>query len=211
MGHAIVGVNGGRAFTRNLCLGNQWNWATGGLKQPAVYINLNMPGVPALRGAFGPAGFCESRDPYCRAHNYGYSAAQYAVTYARSQGVYATEYWLDIETMNEWSTDSTENAQVIQGAVNYLLEQGLTVGIYSTPYQWTTIAGSYSPGLPVWTAGATDLADARSRCAVQYAFGGGSVVMVQWVEEFDRNWMCESPPVRGFDRLRPPLAVRDDR
>ncbi|OAI40831.1 hypothetical protein AYO38_04940 [bacterium SCGC AG-212-C10] len=208
MGHAVVGVNGGRAFTRNLCLRSQWRWARAAMEEPAVYINLNMPGVPAVPSTSGPAGFCESHNPYCRAHNFGYAAARHAVAYARSQGVASSTYWLDVETMNAWSEDTVENAQVIQGALNYLEQQGFRVGVYSTPYQWTVIAGGYSPGLPVWTAGAVDFADARSRCHADYAFGGGAVVMVQWVDGFDRNWVCTPPEPRGFERLRPPTGNR---
>jgi hypothetical protein len=41
-----------------------------------------------------------------------------------------------------------------------------------------------------WTAGASDAESAPGRCNERYAFGGGEVVMVQWVETYDRNYVC---------------------
>ncbi|MCK9518136.1 MAG: hypothetical protein M0R74_03765, partial [Dehalococcoidia bacterium] len=75
--------------------------------------------------------------------------------------------------------------------IDYLEGVGLDVGIYSTPYQWGVIAGDYRPGLPVWTAGARDVYDAAARCDnPRYAFGGGTVELVQWVETYDMNYAC---------------------
>jgi hypothetical protein len=77
-----------------------------------------------------------------------------------------------------WRTPS--NAQVIQGALSYLTSTGVTVGIYSTATQWRTIAGTYSPGLPNWVAGAPDLGSAPTFCDASHAFGGGPVWLVQY-------------------------------
>lgn len=193
IGFGIVGVTGGKAFTRNPCLKEQWKWAQEGDGPAAVYINVNSPRDDSIPVGFPPF-ICIGDDAGCRSYRWGYLTARHAVAYARSQGVTTRDYWLDVETMNYWSPDRQANAEVIAGAIDYLQERGLNVGIYSTPYQWRLIAGDFAPGLPVWTAGAESLEDAMERCTEKYAFGGGEVVMVQWVEQFDRNWVC---PQRG--------------
>jgi hypothetical protein len=186
-----VGVNNGKAFTRNPCLASQYHWAKGGQSAPAVYINLHYPSAPTVSSLLGPAGLCSFDEAHCHAYNFGYNAARYATVYAGREGVRAATWWLDVETENTWSADVTLNQQVITGAIAYLEQRHQSVGIYSTPYQWGEIAGRFAPGLPVWTAGAEDLAEARARCGnPAYAFGGGSVQMVQFIEEFDTNVVC---------------------
>ncbi|HEY4670120.1 MAG TPA: hypothetical protein VIH05_10130 [Tepidiformaceae bacterium] len=186
----IVGVNGGRAYTRNRCLESQWRWASEAAGEAGVYINLNYPKQRTLGTVTGPAGTCTRDDRYCQAYNYGYNAARSSISYARAAGVETSNWWLDIETMNYWSDDKWLNRVVIAAAIDHLLEQRMNVGIYSTPYQWGVIAGDYAPGLPVWTAGALGLEGAKARCNSQYAFGGGTVRMVQWVETYDMNYVC---------------------
>ena len=103
----------------------------------------------------------------------------------------------DVETGNFWTEHTGFNAQVLAGAIDVLQETGHKVGIYSVPRMWRIIAGDYAPGLPNWTAGAADLAEAKTRCTDQYAFGGGKVVLVQYVsEEFDTNWACPGNIIR---------------
>ncbi len=192
IGFGIVGVTGGRAFTENPCLASQWEWATRGDYPAEVYINVDYWRHTSYHQFFGPAGLCSPWDVMCRAYNYGWNTARHAVDYGRSQGVDASRWWLDVETMNYWSPDKQANARVIAGAIDYLQEEGLEVGVYSTPYQWGVIAGDFAPGLPVWTAGALNLYDAASRCGnPRYAFGGGHIELVQWVEVYDRNYACE--------------------
>jgi hypothetical protein len=158
---------------------------------PALYMNINAPaGRAAARALSGPGGNCRVEDMACQSYNFGYNAAMHAVAYARSQGVSAPFWWLDVETANTWLDDRALNARVIQGAIEGLRAQGLSVGIYSTSYQWTVIAGSFSPGLPVWAAGASDHVDAPGHCA-RGAFGGGTVVLVQHPNSgFDGNVAC---------------------
>src|SRR6266480_2425330 len=64
-GFGIVGVNGGRPFTQNPCLGPEWQWALSNKGAPAYYMNLSNPGTA------DPAG-------------YGAQAAAYAFNYASS-------------------------------------------------------------------------------------------------------------------------------
>jgi hypothetical protein len=71
------------------------------------------------------------------------------------------------------------------------------VGIYSTNFQWSVIAGQVSVtsnlnGLPSWLAGASSEKDARSRCATGTPLtSGGSVAVVQYVSKnLDYNVSC---------------------
>lgn len=189
-GFAIIGVNGGKAYTRNRCFQEQYEWARRFEEKPAVYINLNAVDRMGLNTIVGPAGICAPTDSWCTAYNYGFNAARDAVAVARAQGADPQMWWLDVETMNRWSEDRHLNARLIGGAIEYFTQNQLETGIYSTPYQWNVIAGKYAPGLDVWTAGAEHLVDAQSRCTDRYAFGGGKVRLVQYVETFDTNWVC---------------------
>ncbi|HLH74807.1 MAG TPA: hypothetical protein VKX96_16085, partial [Chloroflexota bacterium] len=174
----VIGVNGGKAYTTNPCFGEQYQWASASGQLPAVYINLNYPrDASAANGRTGPRGTCPPEDAACLAYNYGYNAAQFAVTTAHSQGVSPTNWWLDIETANYWSPNQALNAQVIQGAIDYLQSQNLHVGIYSVVSMWQTIAGSFAPGLPNWVAQTNSKLPASAFCSSAFAFGGGTVSM----------------------------------
>jgi hypothetical protein len=187
----IVGVTGGKPYTVNRCLASQWQWADRAGYPGEVYINLDYWRRTSYTHFFGPAGLCSPLDAYCQGYNYGWNAAREAVAYGQAQGVDAVRWWLDVETMNHWSHDTAANARIIEGAIDYLEGEALEVGIYSTPYQWGVIAGGYAPGLPVWTAGARNVFDAAARCGnPRYAFGGGEIELVQWVETYDMNYAC---------------------
>jgi hypothetical protein len=187
----IIGVNGGKPFTGNRCLESQWDWLGQYSARDAVYINLDYPKAVNIHQLWGPAGFCGLDDLSCRTYNYGWNSAKDSLTRAKRAGIQTNEWWLDVETMNHWSEYRGLNERVIAGAIEYLQSRGLDVGIYSTPYQWGVIAGGYSPGLPVWTAGAENFLEAVSRCDnPKYAFAGGAVELVQYVETYDTNVIC---------------------
>jgi len=180
----IVGVTGGRAFTQNACLASDYAWAATNTMTPAaaytapsLYLNLNAAiGSTASQGASGPYGTCKKGDRTCLAENYGWNAAEYAYNDAASAHATSVMWWIDIETANSWWPQTALNDDVIQAAVAYLQQpgQGVTVGIYSSPSQWQTIAGSYSPNLPNWVA------EPSASCkAAQPLWNGGSVWLVQ--------------------------------
>lgn len=186
----IVGATGGRAYTANTCFAAELSWAETAPAPPSAYMNLNYAiGSTASNGNTGPAGTCGRKDKACIAYNYGYNAAAYAASLVPSSVTIST-WWLDIETSNSWSTNTSLNVDVIQGAVDYWQTHGATVGIYSTASQWQTIAGSYAPGLPNWVASATS-ATANSFCSASHAFGGGTVWLVQYPSNgFDGDYAC---------------------
>jgi len=157
-------------------------------------MNLNYRiGRTAKNGNDGPLGKCGKRDNDCRDYNYGSNAAEAAFLYANSQGASSEVWWIDIETANSWSRKSAQNVLVIQGAVDYLVGQGRTVGIYSTSFQWGQITGGYDGfGVPIWIAGATDAATAAAFCEnSSLFFAGGDPWLVQYVENgLDRDYAC---------------------
>ena len=198
-GFGIIGVNNGRAMTQNPCIPAQLAWAKKGAADPSVYINTNSP----------PAGFqtalCVKTDRICIAFEYGRQAAAYAVSYVDRHSPGISRYWLDVETENTWSTDTHENASVLRGMLASLTGAGKSVGIYSTSYQFTRIAGSFSPGLDNWVPRPEAKRDtAAAFCRTTPPFGGGRVVMIQLWYTFDENYACPAqnsspiPPATTF-------------
>ncbi|HET7654445.1 MAG TPA: hypothetical protein VFK42_15515 [Acidimicrobiales bacterium] len=173
---AIVGVNGGRPFTGNRCLAQQWQWAQAH-GAASVYVNV-ANGAPL-----------DETGSYV----YGLQTIDWALGYAQSQGVEVPFVWLDVETLNRWNkTNKAVNAQTIRGAIDRLHERGIEAGVYSTAYMWRKIAGDYRPGVPVWYAtGVNDGSRAPDKCAPQWSFTGGPVYLVQYVAgNLDRNVTC---------------------
>ncbi len=193
---AVIGVTGGRPFTNNPCLFNEYAWATLAPTAPSLYMNVSGAfGSTADRGNTGPAGACGANDTSCRAYNYGFNAARDARAYASSAGVASQVWWLDVETANSWWPETAYNQRVIQGAHAFFALAGLTVGVYSTNYQWNLLMGSYRPQLPVWYATAAGYAGAPAYCANAYDFAGGGVLLVQYYGgDFDADYACAGAP-----------------
>jgi hypothetical protein len=188
---AVIGVNGGRPFTQNKCFADQYTWALKNYAKPAVYMNLSYITDRFRDYSFKGPNVCEDFDEPCLAYNYGFQAAQFAYQDTEQFKTKPSKWWLDIEIMNTWHPDPILNEQVIKGAIDFLQLKNQSVGIYSTPYQWVLIAGNYKPMLPVWAAGAKDKFTAQLRCNSKFAFTGGDVHMVQYIENnFDNNHVC---------------------
>jgi hypothetical protein len=185
----IVGVNDGRAFTHNPCLASQQQWGRGGFL--SLYMNLNAPPPNDPASLSGPAGTCGS-DTGCLAYNYGFNAARDAYAYASAQGASAGVWWLDVETANTWDPNPFNNGRTIQGALDALAATGVLAGIYSTSHQFTQIAGTDAPGVPVWVATGADFATAVAFCDPSHAFGGGRIFLTQYGDStgFDRDYAC---------------------
>ncbi|MGQ0630533.1 MAG: hypothetical protein ACT4P1_05785 [Sporichthyaceae bacterium] len=148
----IVGVNGGRAFSANPCLGDQFAWAEDLPHTAGLYINTGNPGPLSAR--WGVAG--DSDRAVCRdastasdagcAYNYGWHTAAEALRIASVAGVpiEGRTWWLDVETANSWEGSGVANAADLQGAFDYLRTHGVEeVGLYSTAFQWGEITGGY--------------------------------------------------------------------
>ncbi len=185
----IVGVNGGRMYTRNPCLGSEAAWAG-----PSLTLYVNADGLPddTTSGLYGPRGTCAVADLACRSYNYGRNAASYDVTYTRSLGIDSAMWWLDVEIGKPWRTDRLDaNVEVIRGLLDGLRTYGYIVGIYSTNYQWGVITGGgYTPGTPIWVPGAHNLTEAKQQCAPAHGFGGGTTWVTQWTVVYDQDYAC---------------------
>jgi hypothetical protein len=173
-GFGIVGVTGGKAMTQNPCLAEQYRWAQQEGSGAGLYVNVS----PA------PAG----TSPY----GWGAATVIDAVDYAGQAAASAPTWWLDVETTNGWGPDRDANAEVVRGAVDELQRHHIGVGVYSTGLQWRMIAGGYSPGVPVWVAGAPNDGSAGTWCSPDHGFGGGPVYVVQALPvRFDANTACQ--------------------
>lgn len=212
----IVGVNGGRVFSPNPCLGtgagpSELAWAG---MHAQLYANTGNPG-PELSSRWPhgqtfprPCNTSESPGPDtvdC-AYDYGWNAA--ADSYRIAVEAYvslgwapagatrtpvANRWWLDVETANSWRSDAALNVAALQGATDYLLSVDVaSVGFYSTQYQWNVITGgtmTFSDHRS-WVAGARNLRHARQKCSGS-GFTGGGVALVQFpADGFDADHRC---------------------
>lgn len=186
---AVVGANDGYPFSVNPCLASEASWAGPAL---SLYINLASPGGSnPSQWMTGPAGNCPAADTSCQSYNYGWNAATYSMSQASGQDVSSQTWWLDVETGNSWSSSTSDNAQVIQGAIDALEGAGKKVGAYSTAYQWGQIAGSYSPKVASWVATGGGSSDVQSWCAPSNSFTNGPVWLVQYGRgTWDGDYSC---------------------
>jgi len=131
---AIVGVNNGRPWNDNPCLAGEYTWARTSTSARPVgfYMNTANPGTlsshwgnPATPKSCNPL---MSDDPNC-AYDYGWNAAAEAMAWASSQtGTASGPWWLDVETANSWSANTAVNNADLQGSVDYLKQNGASVG-----------------------------------------------------------------------------------
>ncbi len=140
----IVGVNGGRPFTVNSCLGTEYSWAASHTGSVSLYINTGYSGAyrksitsscVSLASGGGLSGSAE------QAWEIGCSEADTSIADANGLGAVAA-WWLDVETGNSWSSSNLAlNRDAIQGAVTRLLQVSPNVGAYSDTLFWKTITG----------------------------------------------------------------------
>jgi hypothetical protein len=200
---AIVQVSGGALNNPpNPCYVREAVWAGADL---SAYIYLDgLPNPAPPESMTGPASRCARIRPVCQAYDFGFNWAHHWVDYSRLQGINPKLWWLDVETGSGW-TKPAINDGVIKGAADALQAAGVRAGIYSTPYQWATIAGALVfPGIPVWTAGAGNLTgpgySATSYCTMPgHSFAGGQLAMVQWGYSGDFPGAYKGPPF-PYDR-----------
>lgn len=213
---AIVGVNGGRVYSANPCLGSADGTGQLAWGGPAVelYANTANPG-PEL-SSYWPRGQTAPRpcdttalpgaDTLDCAYDYGWNAA--ADSYRTAVSAYvalglapadATRtpqdafWWLDVETANSWRDDPALNVAALQGARDYLESMRVAgVGFYSTPRMWAQITGDSDAFSrhPSWVAGASTLHGAMASCSDE-GFTGGPVQYAQYLKlGFDANHRC---------------------
>jgi hypothetical protein len=185
-----------------------------------LYVNTGNPGGlntpswpqnnvdPAGNTAANPHGVCDGSDSIACAWQYGWNRAVDDVVNkfppaAQAAGISIEPsvypWWLDVETANSWKAGSDfgfeSNRAVLEAMTAYFQSRGITVGIYSTNYQWGVIigpvpGGSNLNGLRNWRPGASDLATAQSYCGLTPLTAGGSVIMTQFTTDLDYNYSC---------------------
>jgi len=131
----VVGVNHGRPFTVNTCVGTEYGAAPRS-PLPSLYMNAAYSGAYRRNITSG----CSVASGGNQAWAIGCSEAEYSLQHAA--GLSAAMWWLDVETANSWSSGNVSlNQSAIQGAVDRLNQTGLPVGVYSTASMWKTITG----------------------------------------------------------------------
>ena len=213
----IVAVNEGVANVTNSCLATEMTWArasSGATSQPkvALYVNTADPGRAATgdwptndidpvtrKRVRDPYGVCGARDNQACAWQYGWNLADLD---ARIRGVPSPghyRWWLDVETVNSWSSSTQNNRADVDGMVAYFRSIGGTAGVYSTPRQWGPLmgtVGSTSPlyRLPDWIPGARTLSQAEKDCRLAPLTAGGTVTVTQWATRAaNSDFSCPSP------------------
>jgi hypothetical protein len=201
-GFGVVGVNGGRTFTPNPCLRDQWRWATAHGSFAGLYVNTGAFTDDQL-ATFLTTGARSCRgDVDCALYRWGRQGAAYALDLA---GDLPAPMWLlDVETANHWTDDAEQNTAILQGFIDEFEAAGKHLGIYSTSHQWNEIVGRYAPGLPLWVAGGPDAGPA-AYCA-GHAFAGGRAWLVQALSgQFDSDVLC-GPGAFAFASVFAPPA-----
>ena len=159
-GFVVVGINGGRPFTDNICLAREVAWArtrTG----VSAYINIDAP---------------RSGDPAA----YGSKVALDGLARAQRAHLSLPVLWLDVEVLNHWSTSAAANVAVINGALRALQQRAVVAGIYSSGPMWQQITGGAQLNVPVWLAtSVTDFRQLPQWCDI--GLGGHRADMAQYV------------------------------
>jgi hypothetical protein len=218
-GFGIVGVNDGKPFGANPCLGtgdgpSQLQWAGMGA---GLYVNTANPG-PALsthwpNGQMSPEQCDTTTSPGSDtagcAYDYGWNAA--ADSYQDAVNAYislgwaqagatrtpvANAWWLDVESANSWTSNTAFNVDELQGEADYLSSVGAaSVGFYANSSDWLTITGDTTSfaGYQSWVPGASTLSQAQANCAGGGITGGG-VALTQYPSGgFDGDYQCGTP------------------
>jgi len=210
----IVGVNEGRANTTNPCLAAEIGWARKSSDitiraKISFYVNTGNPGHFRVADwpvnnhdrvarvvIKDPYGRCAGRDDRACSWQYGWNMAEFD---ARTRGISHPgryRWWLDVETATSWDSSTWNNRADLEGMVAYFHRIGVTVGIYSTTYQWdkiVKIVPSTSPlyRLADWVPGARALAQAKANCRLAPLTGRGIIIATQWTAaKTDHDFSC---------------------
>jgi hypothetical protein len=185
----VVGVNGGLSFHPNNCVGEEASLYKNNL---SLYVNTGYPGLPlALKFQHYPKD-CSDSNLSCLAYNYGYNAGLYSVNYSLDHGVVSNNWWLDVELINSWDTNSYLNRMSLSGETN-AIESTLkpdTIGIYSTPTQWSIITNKWKDGSSDWLATGSNFKSVAASGCKTAGFSGGKTILVQFIENVDSDLAC---------------------
>lgn len=207
----VVGVNGGRLYTKNACLEAQLSWAGSGAE---LYLNTGNPG-PNLSTRYtsgtvaGKTCYTSNKNSTACAFLYGYRGA--ADSYATAKAAFSSigmtglndrTWWLDVERVNSWrglddnlpsdnflsaATAKALNVANLQGAVYYLesVAKVKRLGFYSVTSHWIAITGGTTvfADHETWMAVGTDGEQAAiNQCVSQPGFTGAPETRVQYID-----------------------------
>lgn len=167
---ALIGLNGGRPFTRNPCFAGEWASAQA---PRSVYVN----------SAYSPAMLAQVR-PGCRtvgrdqplppdaqsAFAIGCGEAAAALRMLGAMSSTPVGIWVDVERANSWSRHRSLNIATIEGMLDEILTSrpAAIVGVYSTLDSWSRIVGDWhSLSVPEWIGAVP----ASSACPSGFAEG----------------------------------------
>lgn len=177
--YGIVGVTGGLVYSQNSCAAAEAKKFT----NLSLYVNTGL-NTSSSSAFYTQAQVGCSGDSYCAAYNYGFNAATDALSYARSQGLSSSKWWLDVETSNTWNADVLQNQKSITGEFDALTAAGIqTIGIYSTTAQWKTITGGWQNNWPSWGATTWTTAGQAQTYCTGHEFTGGPSLLMQYREK----------------------------
>ena len=190
---AIIGVNGGLDFKPNPCLGQEVRQAN---TSYALYVNTGDPGFPRIREVgSGPLNCAHKNQLNCYSFNYGYQAALYSMRQADLAAAYVPGWWLDVESINSWTTSLVANRADLMGMIyGFSSRRFLTpkLGIYTASNQWASLVGKWPINLPLWLGtGDTSSFQAAKSCDTK-SFLGGPLIMTQYtIGTLDFDYPCQ--------------------
>lgn len=188
---AIVGTNGGLDFRANPCLGLEGR-LTNNL---ATYANTGNPGFPRIyQLGKGPLNCSNNNRLLCYSFNYGYQAALYSLKQANLADVHSTFWWLDVESINSWTTSVAANRADIMGMVYALKTIRFLrpkIGIYTTDNQWIATVGHWKINLPLWLGTGQTNAQSAAKYCNQQSIIGSNILMTQYtIGKLDYDYRC---------------------
>jgi hypothetical protein len=185
--YGIVGLNGGTVYSQNSCAS----------AEAAKFTNLSLYVNTGLNASASSTYYAQAQagcngDIYCAAYNYGYKAGQSAISYARSIGLNSTKWWLDVETMNSWTSDPEQNQQSLKGEYDAIAAAGASlIGAYSTSAQWQSITGGWKNSWPSWGATIFTTAKQAQKYCTGHQFTGGPSLLMQYKgSRLDQDVAC---------------------
>ncbi len=185
----IVGVNGGLSFHPNPCIGAESSLYKQNL---SLYVNTGFPGKPRdLLFQYSPLD-CSSDNTGCLAYNYGFNAGRYATNYALSRGVVSNNWWLDVESINSWSTSPVINQLSLIGekdGINSAVNPS-SLGYYAFPPGWKILTNDWKNNLPNWVASNSNYYDVAVKQCNGFNFTGGKTQLTQYIGKLDLDISC---------------------
>lgn len=233
---AVVGVDNGVATQPNPCLATQLAWAAGspGTVHAAVDVYVNTANPNRADASFAPTGDTTRRgrtvtSPYGHCRNetsracswvYGASLAWDDVETSGVTGPVG-RWWLDVESINSWSTSTARNRAALEGMVAAFTKARKPVGLYSSAGEFHDIVGTVPASsslskLPSWIAAGTTRGSAERLCS-HAPLTKGRLTLTQWRDTtagIDRDVACgvltkaPKPKIAGHYRVGKKLTAK---